>query len=66
MDQEKGTVWNFQHFSVTEILREINFGGSRSAKSALLIHLETQNFDLYEVLYFLKAEIDQIDKIQSP
>ena len=37
----------------TQNLCEINFGGSRSAKSAFLIHLETQNFDLYEVSYLL-------------
>ena len=27
-------VWKFQYFSVTEILREINFGESRSLKTA--------------------------------
>ena len=43
-----------------------NFGVSRSAKSAILIHLEAMNVDLYEVLHFVKAEIHQINKIQSP
>ena len=44
-------------FSVTQILREINFGGLRSAKSAVFAILEAQNFDFYEFLHFLKAEI---------
>ena len=30
------TVWKFQYFSVTQILREINFGESRSSKNAVL------------------------------
>ena len=29
------TVWKFQDFSVMQILREINFGESRSPKSAV-------------------------------
>ena len=33
---EKYTVWNFHDFSTTQILREINFSDSRSAKSAVL------------------------------
>ena len=39
------TVWKFQDFSVTQILREINFGDFRSAKYAILTHLEALNFD---------------------
>ena len=42
------TVWKFHDFSITQILREINFVDSRSAKSAILTHLEAQNFDFYE------------------
>ena len=34
------TVWKFDDFSVTQILREINFGDSRSAKYAISTHLE--------------------------
>ena len=52
--------------SLDKILREINFGDSRSAKSAILTHLEAVNFDFYEFLHFLKAEFYQINKIQSP
>ena len=38
------TVWKFHYFSVSQILREINIGDSRIAKSAILTHLEAQNF----------------------
>ena len=39
------TVWKFQDFPIIQILREINFGDSRSAEFAILTHLETLNFD---------------------
>ena len=32
------TVWKFQDFSITQILREINLWASRSAKCAILTH----------------------------
>ena len=60
------TVWKFQKFSITQILREINFRDSRSAKSTILTHLEALNFDFYAFLHFLKAEIYQTNTIQSP
>ena len=59
------TLWKFHDFSITQILREINFGDSRSAKSAILTHLEALNFDFNEFLHFLKAEFYQINQIQS-
>ena len=59
-------MWKFQNFSISQILREINFGNSRSAKSAFSTHLEALNFDWYGFLHVLKAEIYQIDKIQMP
>ena len=59
-------MWKFHDFSITEILREINFGGSRSAKSAISKHLEALKFHFHEFLHFLKAAIYQINKIQSP
>ena len=34
------TVWKFKNFSIAHILREIYFGDSRSAKFAILTHLE--------------------------
>ena len=55
----KITVWKFNDFSITQILREINFGASRSAKSAIFIPLEALNLDFYENLHFFKAEIDK-------
>ena len=42
---ERDTVWKFQDFTITQIFREINFGDSRSAKSAISTHLEALNFD---------------------
>ena len=60
------TVWKFHDFSVTQISREINFRDSRSAKSAILTHLEALNFDFYEFVQSLEAVIDQINKIQTP
>ena len=59
-------MWKFQDFFITQILREINFGDSRSAKSAILTHLEALKFDFYEFLHFQKAENHQINLIQSP
>ena len=38
------TEWKFHDFSIIQILREINFGDSRSEKSATLTHLEALNF----------------------
>ena len=59
------TVWKFQDFCITEILREINLWESRGAKSAIFTHLEDLNFDFYDFLHFLKAVIDQINLIHS-
>ena len=53
----------FHDFSITQILREISFEDFTSAKSAILAHLGALDFDIYEVLHFLKAETYQINKI---
>ena len=58
-------MWKFHDFCIIEILREINFEDSRSAKLAILTHLEALNFDIYEFLHILKAEIYQNNKIHS-
>ena len=50
-------MWIFQRFTTTQILREINFRDSESPKSTILTHLEALNFDFYEFLHILKAEI---------
>ena len=59
-------MWNFHDFSTRQILREINFMDARSAKSAILTHLEALNYYLYEFLHFLKDEFYQPNKILSP
>ena len=63
---KSSTVWKFQDFSIIHILREINFGKSRSAKSTILTHLDALNFVFNQFLHFLKTGIYQINKIQSP
>ena len=59
------TVWKFKNFSIAHILRETNWGDSSCVKSAILTHLEALNFDLYEFLHYLVAEIDQTTDLQS-
>ena len=46
------TVCKFEKISVNQILREISFGDSVSAKSAIATHLEALNFNFYEFLHF--------------
>ena len=58
-------MWKFHDFSVTQILREINFEVFRSAKSAISTYLEALNYEFHEFLHFLKAEIYQINKFQT-
>ena len=41
-------------YHCTHILHEINFEDYWSAKSAILTHLETLNFDFIEFLFFLR------------
>ena len=55
------TMWNSYEFSITHILREINFGDSRSEKSAIFTDLGALNFDFNEFLHFFKAEMYQIN-----
>ena len=47
--REQSTVWKFHDFSITQTLREINFGDSRGAKSASSTYLEAVNFDFDEI-----------------
>ena len=42
-------------FIVTQILRGINSGDSRSANSAILTHLEPLNFDFYAFFIFIEG-----------
>ena len=39
---------SFHSFSMTEILREINFGHSKSAKYAIFAILEALDFNFYD------------------
>ena len=61
----EGTVWKFHDYCIIQILREIRFEDFQSAKSATLPHLEALQFDYYEFLHFLKAEIYQMNKFHS-
>jgi len=56
------TVWKIEDFSITQILCEIKFGDSRSAKSVIFTHLVALYSSFYEFLQFLKAEIYQKTK----
>ena len=56
----------FHDFSITQIIREINFGDSRSAKYVIFTHFVARNSDFYEFLQVLKADNNQINTIQSP
>ena len=42
-------MWKFHKFSITQILREINFGDSESAKSAVLTILEALNYNFLSI-----------------
>ena len=59
------TVWKFHDFSITRILREINFEDCRSSKSAILTYFEALNLDFYEFLHFLGGYILPKIEIQS-
>ena len=50
-------MWQFQEFSVIQILRETNFEGTRSAKSAIFAILEALDVDFYSFLHLMKVEI---------
>ena len=42
----------FHDFSITQILHEINFGDSKSAKSVILTHFEALNFNFWRISAF--------------
>ena len=46
-----GTMWKFQDFSVTQILREINFGECRCCKTAVFVTVWIfQDFSVTQIL----------------
>ena len=59
-------MWKFQDFCITQILREINFWDSRSAKTAIFALLGAVNFvnlvniSLQKVQKFIKVKIQSI------
>ena len=55
----------FHDFPITQILREIKFEDSRSEKFANLTHSGAVNFDFYEFLHLLKAEIPKLTKFRA-
>ena len=60
------TVWKFHYFVSFRFYVKSSFMDSQSTKSAILPHFGALNLDFYEFLHFLKAVIDQINKIQGP
>ena len=46
------TVWKFQDFFATQILREINFGHFEAQKTAILTILTALNFDVLRIIDF--------------
>ena len=60
-------VWKFQDFAITQILREIKFGDSRSAKSTILTHLEAIDFEFrtFSWLQFIKLAKFRASKGQN-
>ena len=59
------TVWKILYFSITYILREINFGDSRSTKCAIFTHLEALNFDFWYISALKNCSQFNRIKIQS-
>ena len=59
-------MWKIQNVSINKISCEISLRNSRSAKAAILTHLEAVNLDFYEFLHFLKAEIQPNPNFGAP
>ena len=52
------TVWKFQDFCITQILREINFMDSRSAKSAIFTNSEPLIVPKWHICTYRISKID--------
>ena len=59
------TVWKFHRFYITQTLRKINFGLSRSAKSTILTHLEALIFDFYVFLHSERLKFSILTLIRA-
>ena len=58
-------MWQFHDFSIAQILREIKFGDSGSAKFAIFTYLEALNFDFYALLHFLRLKLTNSTKFTA-
>ena len=65
LQRYKCTVWKIHSFSITQILREINFEDSRRTKSAIVTHFRGYEFWFLYIFALWKAKIYQIYKIRS-
>ena len=59
------TMWKYQNFSVTQILREIKVGKSGVSKSAILTRCQALNFDIYEFFQSYNAGIAKLTKFRA-
>ena len=53
------TMWKFHDFSITKILREINFRASRSPKSAVFAIFGALNFRFLKISALKKCKINK-------
>ena len=58
-------ILNFQVFSATQILREINFGHFETPKTAILTIYAALNFEFLQIFAIFKCEFFLKVKIQS-
>ena len=65
VSQKCYTVWKSHNLYVNQILREIKVSEFKISKCTILAHSVSVNFDFNEYLQFLKADIYQINQIQS-
>ena len=59
------TMWKFQDFSASQILREINFGPIEDPKTAILTIWAALNYKILDIFDIFKFEIFIKIKIQS-
>ena len=59
-------MWNFQDFSPTHILREINFGHFEAQKTAILTILEALNFEIWRVYDIFQYEVSKNQNSMPP
>ena len=60
------SLWKFHNFSITQILREINFLDSRSAKSATITNFEATNCDFFIFFIYCKLKFTKVVLFRAP